>query len=226
MPAAKKKIIIVDDNSANLSMCQKALKELYDVYPAHSAEKMFDLLKHIIPDFIMLDVLMPDTNGYEAIRMLKSSDVYRHIPVIFLSALDDPESEMTGLDLGAVDYIHKPFVKALLHKRIETHAKVIEGKHELLSLNKSIEDLLTPKTGNAGEQAEAGEDAVKYLLLKDRLRSRMEHELRAPLNNIIEMIENAIKADDINEIKHCLGRADVETRLILEIIDDTLDVPD
>ena len=221
---SRRKIIVVDDNPANLNACKKALKELYDVYPAPSAEKMFDVLEHIIPDLILLDVEMPGIHGHEAMRMLKRSDAYKNIPVIFLSAMDDAQSEMEGLDLGAVDYIHKPFVSALLIKRIETHITVIEGKLELLALNKSIDDLLAPRADGTKPEIGEEEEALQEALTKNKFLTQMGHELRAPLNTIIEMIEGAIKTEDIGQIRHCLGRADIESRLILEILDDALDV--
>ena len=104
-----------------MNVCKKALKGLYETYLVLSAEKMFEILSGTIPDLILLDVEMPGIHGYDAIKMLKSNELYKDIPVIFLSAMDDAQSEMTGLELGAVDYIHKPFVNSLLLKRIETH---------------------------------------------------------------------------------------------------------
>ena len=164
---SRKKIILVDDNTANLTACKKALKDLYDVFPAPSAEKMFDILEHVIPDLILLDVEMPVMNGYEAIRILKANNAHKDIPVIFLSAMDDAESEMEGLDLGAVDYIHKPFVSALLTKRIETHIAVIDSKKELLALNKSIEELLASKAtaiDEAARQTNPEDEEIEELL--------------------------------------------------------------
>jgi PleD family two-component response regulator len=220
----KKTIIVVDDNLMHLEMCKKALKGLYEVYPASSAKEMFGILAHIIPTFIILDVSMPVVDGYCAIKALKTHNDYKDIPVIFLSAMDDAKSEMEGLDLGAVDYIHKPFISDLLVKRIETHAKIIDSKKELLMINKSIEELLTPAANETKLHREAEEEAIRYLLLKDELLSQMGHELRAPLSAIIEMTEAAIQSNDMAEIRHCLGKVDVETRLILEILDDTLNV--
>jgi DNA-binding response OmpR family regulator len=219
-----KKIIVVDDQAANLNICKKTLKDSYEVFLVTSAEQMFKILTHTIPDLILLDVEMPVTNGYETMRILKSNDAHKHIPVIFLSAMDDAQSEMEGLDLGAIDYIHKPFVSALLLKRIETHISIIDGKKELLTLNNSIEKLLAPGSNGEKPDIEAEEEALRELLLKGKLLTKMGHELRAPLNTITEMLETAIKSENIREIKHCLGIADIESRLMLEIIDNTLDI--
>jgi len=131
----KKKIIAVDDNLDNLTALKNILKDTYDVYPSSSALKMFDLLEHFLPDLILLDVEMPDMNGYETTKKLKSYEKYKQIPIIFLTVRDDIQSEMEGLSLGAVDYIHKPFVAPLLLQRINTHLSLVDyQKIEIISV--------------------------------------------------------------------------------------------
>jgi len=138
----QKKIIVVDDVAENLSAVRNTLKDLYEVYPCPSALKMFELLEHVQPDLIMMDVAMPDMDGYEAIKKLKGDDRFREIPVIFLSAKVDEQSEMEGLKLGAVDYIHKPFVTPLLLQRIKIQLSVSEQQKSILDQNKEIKDFL------------------------------------------------------------------------------------
>jgi CheY-like chemotaxis protein len=118
MTKKRETIIVVDDNNTNLVACKKILKPFYEVYPAPSAAKMLKLLEHVIPDLILLDVEMPDMNGYEAAQTLKSNDAFKNIPIFFLTARNDPVSEKLGLNVGAVDYIHKPFVSDQLLQRI------------------------------------------------------------------------------------------------------------
>jgi len=131
----QKKIIVVDDNLDNLTILKNTLKDIYEVYPCHSALKMFDLLEHFLPDLILLDVEMPNMNGYEAAEKLKSNEKYKQIPIIFLTVRDDIQSEMEGLSLGAVDYIHKPFVAPLLIQRIKTHLALVDyQKIEIISI--------------------------------------------------------------------------------------------
>ena len=117
----RKKLIVVDDNIENLTALKSTLKSIYEVYPCPSALKMFDLMKHVQPHLILLDVEMPEMNGYEAIQKLKSDDKFREIPVIFLTAMIDDESKKKGLGLGAVDYILKPFNAVSLLQQLETH---------------------------------------------------------------------------------------------------------
>ena len=121
MTESKKIIFIVDDNDSILAACKQVLKSQYIIYPVLSAAKMFDLLEHIIPDLILLDVEMPEMNGLDAAKALKTNPRFNSIPVIFLSGHDDVTNEIEGLNLGALDYIHKPFVGALLVRRIENH---------------------------------------------------------------------------------------------------------
>ncbi|MDR2731502.1 MAG: response regulator, partial [Treponema sp.] len=97
MASGLKKIIVVDDNPENLVALRNTLKDQYEVYPSPSAAKMFNFLEHIQPpDLILLDVEMPEMNGYEAIMKLKSNDKYKDIPVIFLTSMSDAQSEMEG----------------------------------------------------------------------------------------------------------------------------------
>ena len=140
-----KKIIAVDDNLTNLTVLKNILKPVYETYPVSSAAKMFDLLEKIRPDLILLDVDMPEINGYDAIKLLKNNAAYKDIPVIFVSALSGEKEELTGLELGAVDYLYKPFVASLLLRHIETHLSLAEHKRQLQELNEDIQKKLIVK---------------------------------------------------------------------------------
>jgi len=135
-----KKIIIVDDNAANLSVGRNLLKTYYEVYPASSAAKLFAILEKFIADLILLDVNMPEMNGYEAIKVLKADPRFAGIPVIFLTAKDDEESEMEGFDLGAADYVTKPFSGPLLLRRIANQLLIDQQKHDLMESRAELQD--------------------------------------------------------------------------------------
>ena len=117
----RKKILLVDDNITNLSIGKNALGDTYEVYTVPSGIKALLLLQKVTPDIILLDIEMPEMDGYETLRQMKANPVFQHIPVIFLTAKSDEGSEIDGLSMGAVDYITKPFSAPLLLKRIETH---------------------------------------------------------------------------------------------------------
>jgi len=146
-----KKIITVDDNLTNLAALKKILKPRYEVFPVSSAAMMLDLLGHIKADLILLDVEMPELDGYDAIRILKNSPDYKDIPIIFVTALNDEQNEMEGLELGAVDYIFKPYVAPLLLRRIETHLSLADHERELQHLNNIIQKQLIAKIGEVFE---------------------------------------------------------------------------
>ena len=220
----RKKIIVVDDNPENLTAIKNTLMYYYDIFPAPSASKLFELLEHFFPDLILLDVEMPVMNGYETVRRLKKDDKFKNVPIIFLTAMSDAKSEMEGLNLGAVDYIHKPFVAPLLIRRIKTHLASIEYYKLLEERNKSAEKQLELKTkeGRFGDAAEP--EAQAALRAKDEFLSNMSHEIRTPLNAIIGMLDAAASTDDSNKIKYYLDRASSASKHLLGIINDLLDM--
>jgi len=146
MEKEKKLIILVDDNPANLRIGKNVLAEKYAVATAPSAEKMFSLLENNNPAMILLDVDMPEMNGYEAIKILKSKPQTKDIPVIFLTARTDSDDELEGLSLGAIDYIVKPFQPPLLLKRIEVHLLVEAQRKELQYFNENLQIMVEEKT--------------------------------------------------------------------------------
>ena len=169
-----KKIVIVDDNNANLTACRSILKPHYMVYPATSASKMFGLMEQVIPDLVLMDVDMPEMNGYEAAGRMKKNEALKHIPIIFLSGRIDPASEIFGLNMGALDYIHKPFVGELLLRRIKTHLSLIEYQKNLEDKNRS----------------DIRSDIGKSII-----------EIGSPLNDIISSLEKALAENDGDNIK-------------------------
>ena len=124
----RKKIILVDDVMANLDQGKSMLRAYYEVYAVLSAAKMFEILEKITPALILLDIEMPEMDGYDAIKKLKADERYADIPVIFLTARTDANSEVEGLNLGAVDYVTKPFSAPMLLKRIEKELLLAEQR--------------------------------------------------------------------------------------------------
>ena len=119
-----KTIFIVDDNDTNLMTAKIALDSTYKTFALPSAAKMFKLLGKITPDLILLDVDMPETDGFQAMSVLKADEKLKHIPVIFLTAKNDTDSEIHGFEMGALDFINKPFSAPVLIRRIETHIEM------------------------------------------------------------------------------------------------------
>ncbi|MCL2757079.1 MAG: response regulator [Coriobacteriia bacterium] len=114
-------IFVVDDNDTNLSMAKEVLAEHYRVLTVPSAAKMFSLLERILPDLILLDIEMPEMNGFEALSLLKANAMQARIPVIFLTGTTDASVEARGYELGVVDFITKPFSTTELLSHIQFH---------------------------------------------------------------------------------------------------------
>jgi len=142
----KKKIMIVDDNITNLTVAKKALEDLYSVIPVSSGKKALEFLTRTYPSLILLDIEMPEMDGFDTIQIIKSNPDTRDIPVIFLTAKDDNGSELEGLKLGAVDYITKPFSIPLLLQRIELHIELVTQKQELANYNRNLSKMVKEQT--------------------------------------------------------------------------------
>ncbi len=151
-------VFAVDDNYSTLAALAQALEQEYRVITFSSAVKMFSLLKKLKPSMILLDVEMPDMNGFEAIGLLKADPSYADIPVIFLTGLNDHQSEALGIELGAVDFIAKPFSQAVLLNRLKTHLNldgiIRERTRQLFTLHNNIvftlADLVESRDQNTG----------------------------------------------------------------------------
>ena len=146
MEGERSKIIMVDDNRANLDMGRNMLKPFYEVYPAPSASKFFEILENVLPELVLLDIEMPGMNGYEAIKKMKADSRFDDIPVIFLTAKNDELSELEGFELGASDYVSKPFSAPLLLKRIANQLLIVRQKKALKDYADNLEIKVRDKT--------------------------------------------------------------------------------
>jgi len=131
----RKKIIYVDDMSYSLISLKKGLSAHYEVYLAESADKMYKIMENVTPDLILLDVNMPDFDGYETIKSLKANERFAEIPVIFFTSNSNKDNVKRGLSLGAVDYVIKPFNA---DKLIESIQNQFNPKAKAKSDEKSI----------------------------------------------------------------------------------------
>ncbi|MDD6491922.1 MAG: diguanylate cyclase [Firmicutes bacterium] len=129
-----KHILIVDDVTTNLKCAVEVLKDTYEVSTAKSGKCALDLLKKSIPDLILLDVDMPDMNGYEVMERLSMEEQLKDIPVIFLTTGSDRESEIKGLKMGAMDIVRKPFEPEIMCSRISKILQMTEQRKELLDI--------------------------------------------------------------------------------------------
>jgi len=121
MEKEKKFVVLVDDNPSTLQAGINVLSETYRVSTVPSAVKLFSLLETSVPDIIILDIDMPEVDGYQVIQVLKFRPDTKNIPVIFLTGKTDPADKQMGLSLGAIDYITKPFQPSELLNSIDTY---------------------------------------------------------------------------------------------------------
>lgn len=118
-------ILIVDDEPANLSLLNETLKTIYKVMVAKDGKKAIIIAQsNQPPDLILLDIMMPGIDGYEVLRRLKDNDHTKGIPIIFVTSKGQEDDESKGLEMGAVDYIAKPFNPTIVKARVKTHLEI------------------------------------------------------------------------------------------------------
>lgn len=130
------KILIVDDEKINRRIASKMLSENYEIAEAESAAAAYEYLEGDTPDLVLLDVHMPEVDGYEVIRTMKAKDDWKDIPVVFLTADNDDEAEVTGFRAGAVDFLTKPFKRDVIIERIE---KIVGDIKRTKDLQKEVD---------------------------------------------------------------------------------------
>ncbi|MDR3338344.1 MAG: diguanylate cyclase [Treponema sp.] len=140
---SKYTILIVDDEKANLTILNQILSEEYEIYMAKSGKAAFKLAVEGKPDLILLDILLPDINGFDVLVNLKENPETRSIPVICITGLDSEKDEEKGFLLGAVDYIKKPFKHTIVKVRVKNHMEIVRQMHviERLGLIDPLTDI-------------------------------------------------------------------------------------
>ena len=134
----RQKILAVDDSLLICQQIEKVLKnEEYTVYKSHSAKETLELLEEVDPDLILLDVILPDMEGYELFEKIKEKDK-NHAPVIFITSKDSEQDVIRGFELGACDYIKKPFRPEELKSRVKAHLEDKRERDELKILNETL----------------------------------------------------------------------------------------
>jgi len=126
-------IFVIDDVDVNLAKAEQALENSYRVLTLPSAASMFELLEKITPDMILLDIEMPGMDGFTAMTKLKENPKTANIPVMFLTVSTDATVEARGIELGAVDFVTKPFSEIVLRNRIAHHLHISELIKERIS---------------------------------------------------------------------------------------------
>lgn len=191
----QKTIFVVDDSEINLSMAKDALKDHYRVMTMPSASKMFAILEKRIPDLILLDIEMPDMDGFDALRHLKANSVHTDIPVIFLTSMTDVSVEVRGFQLGVVDFISKPFSAPVLINRLKTHLDIDKLIRERTSqLQQKTNQLQTLQNGIV---------SVLASMVENRDKTTGDHIERTSAYMrilITEMIKRGVYTDELKDM--------------------------
>lgn len=127
----KNKILIIEDSPLNQRMLEAILKDYYIIKKVGSAREAFSVLDRFTPDLILLDIILPDANGFDLLKILVKNKSTAAIPVIIISGLTDEENEEKGFLLGAVDYIKKPFKNAIVRARIATQIQIVNNMRDM-----------------------------------------------------------------------------------------------
>lgn len=170
------KVLIVDDNDSNIATLKGLLKyEGYTILTATNGATALKLAESAHPDLILLDVKMPVMDGFEVCRRLKSSKETFQIPIIFLTVLSQTSDIVKGLEIGAEDYVSKPFKPAELLARVRVHLQLKAAKDELEQNNLEL--------------AEKNDQLSLLNATKDKLLSIISHDLRAPMGTLKEILD-------------------------------------
>lgn len=138
----KQKLLLVDDVPENLHVLYQTLKDEYDVRSVTSGVACLHVAESLLPDLILLDVMMPEMDGFAVCKRLKESEKLSDIPVIFLTALAEDFNEVRGFEVGAVDYILKPFKPLVVKKRVETQLTIKNQRDLLIKSNNELNEAL------------------------------------------------------------------------------------
>lgn len=155
MQLQDKRVLIVDDVPRNIDLLKDILSERYQVQIAKSGKVALDIIERTMPDIILLDIMMPDMNGFEVCEKVKANPKTADIPVIFLTAVTDAQHEQKGFDLGCVDFITKPITPLTTLSRVATHLKLAEdnlrNKRIIEHRTRELDDALESAIGMLGE---------------------------------------------------------------------------
>lgn len=214
-------VLVIDDVLENVKVLGETLADLYDVQFATSGAEGLSLVEHQLPDLILLDVMMPDMDGYEVCRRLKAAPGTRDVPVIFVTARTDARSEALALSAGAVDFIHKPINAQVVRARVQRHLALRAREHDLAAMNAQLERQVERRTQELSDALQRAEGAAR---LKSDFLARMSHELRTPLNAVIGLAQLGLREDPQPERKDSYyARIMTAGRHLLRVVNDVLD---
>ncbi len=133
---SRSKVLVVEDHPVSRKMLEAMLRKTYQVISAASGKDAISLVQDVKPDLVLLDIEMPDMDGFQTLEILRRGVIDQAVPVIFLTARDDSESRDRGLEAGAVDYLTKPYDKQELSIKVKNHLALYEARKEIETKNR------------------------------------------------------------------------------------------
>jgi class 3 adenylate cyclase/CheY-like chemotaxis protein len=199
-------ILVVDDTPANLSLLTGLLKDRYRVKVASNGIKAIDLATAAPPDLVLLDIMMPEMDGYEVCRRLKANEETRSVPVIFLTAKHETEDEEQGFSVGAVDFIHKPISPPIVAARVKTHLEIKHLHDALLVQNQFIKktfgrymsDEVVKKLLDSPDGLKLGGESLTVTIVMTDLRGFSAISEKYPPETVVKMLNSYLS--DMTEI--------------------------
>jgi two-component system, sensor histidine kinase and response regulator len=207
------KILLVDDNPRNLQVLANALEPAgYQIVITNTGKDAIETVHKEEYDLILLDIMMPELDGFETCNQIKALPTRKHIPIIFLTAKDEVDSITKGFRCGGVDYITKPFNTEELIARVNTHIKLKQTQDKLLTLNMFLDAKVTERTRELMETNEKLVEAHKTLDAMDQTKTEflhlLSHEIRTPLNGIINPLAMLKENPDPKEFSNLIDILD------------------
>lgn len=178
----KELILVVDDQPTNLKVISGVLNNKYALSVANSGERALKILETLKPGLILLDIMMPGMDGFQVCRALKQNEKTRDIPVIFLSAKTETDDIIKGFEIGAVDYIFKPFNPREIKVRIQNHLNLSNAKRKIEEQNIELEKFKSELEFTNGE-------LQKSVAEKDKFFSIIAHDLKTPFNGLLGLLQ-------------------------------------
>jgi two-component system, sensor histidine kinase and response regulator len=211
------RLLVVDDNSKNIQVLATVLaKNGYEVEYALRGKDALEILKVEDFELILLDIMMPELDGFETCIAIKEMEGKHDIPIIFLTAKTDIESVTKGFELGGVDYITKPFNDKELLKRIQTHLELKKSREKLKEVNLWLEKQVEERTKELNITKENLEKANRELIHTDQTKnaflSLISHEIRTPLNGISGFMYLLKKQNKIEGLEKYINPLDRSVR--------------